>query len=487
MKLLLDTNAVFPIEPLREETVGDLEGVAARLHSAALHDGHALFVHPASLADLQRDPDLTRRRRRQFGMSKYPSLSDLPAPDPAFVAVVGAAPDGSNDWVDNQLLFAVFLDAVDLLVSDDRGIHSKARRLGIGERVITLAQAELVLSAEQRRIAPPPAVEAVPAYALDPADAIFSSFRADYPGFDLWFAGVRREHRPAWRVMSPHGTLAAIAIVKPEDTPPLHLEGRSMKLCSFKVADHSRGLRLGELLLRTTFEYARDRRCDNIFVSVYDRHLELTDLFEIFGFERTSFLLPAGDRIWTKRLTPPAETAELDALSFAVKFGPGLFRASDVPWYLVPIQPRWCETLFPGTSTQGHLLDGVWAHGNAIRKAYLCNSRIREPAPGSVLAFYRSGTDAALVSLGVVEDSLRAEQAEDIARFVSARSVYTFEQMRQLASSPVLSIRFRAERLAVPAVPRAMLALAGVFRHPPQSIYRLTPDSTECLRTLIRT
>lgn|GEM_PF-6945567 len=57
------------------------------------------------------------------------------------MAILGIADEESHDWVDHQLLAAVYADSVDVLVTEDVGIHRKAKRLGLHHRVAYLAEA----------------------------------------------------------------------------------------------------------------------------------------------------------------------------------------------------------------------------------------------------------------------------------------------------------------------------------------------------------
>jgi hypothetical protein len=107
------------------------------------------------------------------------------------------------------MLAAVAATAVDYLVTDDGRLRARARRAGLAENVLPLAEAvQLLRDLSPRPLSPPPAVEQVLSYQLDPRDPIFESLRDDYPDFDSWFAGVRKEHRPAWIIRDDDGNYA---------------------------------------------------------------------------------------------------------------------------------------------------------------------------------------------------------------------------------------------------------------------------------------
>jgi hypothetical protein len=123
------------------------------------------------------------------------------------------------------ILSAVVANAATFLVTDDGGIHRKAVRLGLTDRVLTVEDALAFLASLLGLIPePPPLVVRMKAYELSVADPIFDSFRADYPGFDDWFGRCQLEHRSAW-VIRERNALAAVCIIK-EDDDELHLGGR---------------------------------------------------------------------------------------------------------------------------------------------------------------------------------------------------------------------------------------------------------------------
>jgi GNAT superfamily N-acetyltransferase len=290
MKLLLDTNIIISLDPKDLRAVEEGSAAAARLHQLALLGGHALFVHPYMSVDFGRDADVPRREFRELQLAKYPPLANPPAISATISSKIGEAPSGSNDWVDHSLLAALVADAIDVIVTNDQRIHRKARRLAVGDRVLILEQAVRLLAEAVDEVNPaPPAVESVKAYELEPTDPIFESFRRDYGSvFDPWLQKCRRQHRQSW-IIRAHSTgqLDAIAIVNPEKFPPPPATGQTLKLCTFKVADHAHGLRYGELLLGVVFEYALHNEYEHIYVTAFDRQEALIDLLEDFGFERT--------------------------------------------------------------------------------------------------------------------------------------------------------------------------------------------------------
>ena len=81
--------------------------------------------------------------------------------------------------------------------------------------------------------------------------------------------------------------------------------------------------------------------------------------------------------------------------------------------------------------------------GNAIKKAYLCNSNIKKIRPGDILLFYRSHDIHAITAIGVVDqEPVHTKDTEDIIRIVGKRSVYLFDEIEEM-KKPVLVTMFR--------------------------------------------
>ena len=162
--------------------------------------------------------------------------------------------------------------------------------------------------------------------------------------------------------------------------------------------------------------------------------------------------------------------------------GPFAVRWRGVPAYVVPIQPQYQSMLFPDASEgQLALMPGRYAYGNAIRKAYLCNSPIRRLRPGDNLLFYRSGSRRGIFCLGVAEGTLVSSDADEIARFVGKRTVYSYAEIRRMCTKPVLAILFRQARMIESTVGAAELVGNGVLTSAPQSIVAVKPEGHEWL------
>lgn len=473
---------MIPLEPTSVSNVEPNTELAAKLVNSALHVGAKLFIHPIQYQDLARDPDPQRQALRSVLISKYLELKNPPAISATLESVIGRAVRGSNDEIDNQLLAAVAANSVSYLVTEDIALLKKATKANLSERVLPLKEALQVLeSLYEKTSTPPPAVDSIPAYLLNLDDAIWESFRGDYPGFDQWFKKkVQEEHRPCWIINGGNG-YAGVAIIKPEPDFGL-LPGRVYKLCSFKVSASHSGLKYGELLLKTVFSYANENNLDWLYVTVFDKQVQLVELFKSFGFQELAHRSAAGELILAKPLHPSASGEQLEGLAFNIRFGPSHLDLNQTS-YAIPIKPQYHDILFPELLDQLPLIPGEHPSGNSLRKAYLSRSTITPPAPGSVIAFYRSEDKSAITCIGVVEQTLRSQNPDEIAAFVGTRTVYTYDEIVDMcAHDAVLAILFRQARPLIPPARLEELQANGVLLGPPQSITQLKGEAKTWLK-----
>jgi L-amino acid N-acyltransferase YncA len=489
MRILLDTNILIPLEPTRQADVEPNSPGALELARYAASGGHQLHLHPGNLADIARDRDPARLGMRMLLLRRYPDLPNPPTSQEV-ERLLGVVNPSANDAVDNPLLAAVHGDAVDFLVTEDEGIHQKARRLGIDDRVLTLVAAiETLRDLFDTTPRPPPHVEAMKAHGIDPADPIFNSFREDYPAFDAWLSKVRRQHRDAWVIRNAAGGYSAVAIVKAEEEYRSR-PGRTLKLCSFKVDDIANGWKFGELLLKAIFEYCAVNEFARVYSTAFERHERLLHLFTTFGFSQEAERTPAGELIVAKELEPPDDLGGVDALTFNVRYGPRRVRSiSADPGYIVPIQPPFHDALFPEARPQQVLaaVDLPKPFGNAIRKAYLCNANIRRLQPGNNVFFYRSLDRKDVRCTGVVESISALQSPAEIARLVGTRTVYRFDEIEKLCQRrEVLVIMFRHAFTLRRSITFAELQENGCLVGPPQSILAVRDDGRRWLETCIQ-
>ncbi|MCB9508176.1 MAG: hypothetical protein H6708_27615 [Kofleriaceae bacterium] len=113
---------------------------------------------------------------------------------------------------------------------------------------------------------------------VDVSDPFFDSLRADYPGFNEWFA--RKASEPAYVFRGDGGGIDGFLYLKLEggsvdDVQPALPTAKRLKIGTLKVNPH--GTRLGERLVKKVFDHAIEAAVDEVYVTVFPRHTKLVD------------------------------------------------------------------------------------------------------------------------------------------------------------------------------------------------------------------
>ena len=487
MKFLIDTNIVVPLEPGLTTDFEINTDHALEFHRLAQKSGNTLYVHPAIEYDLSRDKITERAILRKKLLNRYEKITSPPALSFLEKKHVGNPKKDSNDFVDNCLLASVKGDAVDFLITEDKGLHRKARRSGLDSRVLFLQEAiTLLLDLFDKSPPPPPSVRKVYVYELNENDSIFNSLRRDYhPEFDDWFKSCKRTHREAYVIPNKGlASLSGICIIKSEESLPTGDRGRTLKLCTFKISDFEHGKRFGELLLKAVFDYADNNNYDFIYFTAFPKQDELMVFSESFGFHVSEKPNDRGEYVVYKKLAYTLDdTKELSPLEFHIKYGPRRVLFKDNTTFIVPIKPIYHKALFPEIEKQIPMFHESRPCGNSIKKAYLCHSSIKQIRPGDNILIYRSVDIGGITALGAVEDTLRSSNPDKIARHVGSRTVYSFDSIVDFCYKPTLAIRFRYVKEFNPPVRLNELKKKGIIRGAPQSIMKIRQEGVEWIKT----
>ena len=452
MRFLLDTNILLPLE----DSQIPLRASLANFVRLAHEHGHQLVYHPASEDDIRRDSNQLRRQETLARLRQYTQLQDrLPCP--------WNTPDTrENDASDNEILFALACDAAHALVTEDRGIHDKARERGLGSRVYTIQTADDWLRRLHDLVSVHlPNVEEVSLYRLTLLleSEFFDSLRAGYPEFDDWFRESARQNTRAWVNWENQDTLGAICIFKQQSNQTITqqggmLPGAALKLSTFKVGAAVRGKKIGELFLKAAFRYANANRLEHIFIhGDLDQHHFLFELLEDFGFVHVGSHPGSDGRNAVYLKNHPIDAPDdsvLENFEYLRRYFPHFRDGNSVGKFIVPIRPEYHRILFPDyespSDRQLALFRPSNTAGNAIKMAYLCHSQTKGLKPGDVVLFYRSGDERAITSLGIVEDYQTLTDAAEIARLVSRRTVYSMQDIEHMAHKPTKVMLFRLVR-----------------------------------------
>jgi predicted GNAT family N-acyltransferase len=466
------------------------------MHPKCSEHGLSVFVHEASTEDIERDKDLARKRRTLSKIKKFLPLKRSGKPTDAALEKLFGSLKKPNDKVDATLLYSLSKNAVDLLISEDDGLHKRAEKAGLSSRVLTVLDALSWLRGtyEQETVFLP-SVEALLAYEIDFQDLIFDGLRSDYKDFDKWVAKCSNEHRPCW-VVKDNGQLAAVVIRKDETRSEAGTTSpgdRVLKMCTFKVADSFRGLKLGEQLLKQVLWHAQRNSYDTVYVTAFPKQKELIRLLEEYGFFGSS-VAANGERVFEKAIIhgAPMLFPGEDVLVGAHRIYPRYFDDQNIRKFVVPIWPSYHAKLFPEAAMNREATaQSTSKPGNTIKKVYLCNSPNNQLRAGDLIFFYvtKNGSkfSQTVATLGVIESVQLASNTPDVRRLTAKRSVFLDEELIDWvkAKKSVKVIDFLLIGHIYPAIPLKAAIQKGALKSHPQSIVQLSEKAYDHLRPLI--
>ncbi len=434
MKALLDTNILIHREAatVRNENVGPLFKWLDQLN-------YEKVIHPISVDEIQNHDDERVRTSFRIKLASYQVIGKVSPIHASIQELIDNKDQKVNSRNDSLILNELVVGRVDVLITEDRGIHRKARDLNFGQYVFTIDDFLEKVASENPALAAYKnlTVEKRKFGDVDLASSFFDSFRLDYPGFDKWF--IQNSDKDVY-VSYLDDQLAAFLYLKPEGptenysdvTPPLKT-GRHLKIGTFKV--ELNGYKLGERFLKIVFDNAIIQNVDDVYVTIFDKsvaHSRLIGLLEEFGFVRHG----------VKRSTAGKELVYCRDMAKQVRIDdPKLsfpFFSKSARAFLVPIYPEYHTSLLPDSilnNESAHDFKEQRPYRNAIRKAYVGRSVFRDLKRGDVIIFYRTGGyhKSVVTSIGIVDGVAKNPKSlEEFLRLSRKRSVFSDQKLEEI-------------------------------------------------------
>jgi hypothetical protein len=446
-----------------------------------------ILVHPASIQEVANDPVSERKEISTSKVGAYQILDSPPdfSSDTSFLQTVADNRNRTHDHFDNLILYAVFKNAVNFLITEDKEIHKKAQKLRIKNRVLTCIETVefLKLNMPNERIERPHPLQYKPVNNLNFNDPFFNTLKADYPTFEDWFNKISRAGRYCYVHYSPDGAIQALLILKDEDesilsNPPLPKK-RRLKLCTFK--GEKQGNRIGELFIKLAVRYCVNNNLDEMYLTLLPKadKAYLVKLLSEYGFLKSSKLNE--EDLYLKSLIPNDNTIDLPPLEISNVYYPSFYDGTLVKKFLIPIIPRFHDRLFTDwrkrrQATLDEHLGRFIVAGNTIKKAYLCNSNIGQISKGDLLLFYRSRDLHQLTSIGVVDSAIRMNDADAIEQAVKNRTVYKKEEIQKNVDehNSTLVILFKWNFYLPTEIDLAKLIELKICKQAPQTLTQIS-------------
>lgn len=269
---------------------------------------------------------------------------------------------------------------------------------------------------------------------LSVKNVFFDSLRADYPGFDEWFA--KHSDNPAF-IISDQSGLKAFIYVKQESNESIELsDGDSMdgtarfKIGTFKI--NSTGTILGDKMLSYVLRRMVEGNsgAEEAYVTVFAKKQEkLVRLFERFGFIYQG-KKQNGESVYVKKFK--------HLVGEPYKDFPMINLTGQQRIFNLGIYPEFHDLFF----SEGHSMNEVTkvadeAVSNTVTKTYLNMMRSMDKSgisKGDILTIYRTGGKYAgvITSVATVVDFKHISDFtsfDEYKEFIGAGTVFTDQQI----------------------------------------------------------
>lgn len=198
-------------------------------------------------------------------------------------------------------------------------------------------------------------------------DPFFDSLKSDYAEFPDWFKRKCIDDEHALVFHDEQGVGAFVYLKRENEV--IELIDKTMpaisriKIGTLRMAERYRGLRLGEGALGVSLWKWKDERVEEIYVTVFERHTELINLFKRFGFKCVG-TNKRGEQVYLKSRKSIDYTDPYVAFPF---IRPDFTKAG-----LIPIYEGFHDRLFPYSELKikRSEIEEVTA-GNGITKVYI--------------------------------------------------------------------------------------------------------------------
>ncbi len=213
------------------------------------------------------------------------------------------------------------------------------------------------------------------------SDSFFDSLRNDYPGFDKWFTNKSAEGKEAFVFDNDQG-IGVFLYLKPE-CESIEMVDRNLpaqkrlKIGTLKIDDRYQGQRIGEGAVGVALWRWQAEKCDEVYVTVFEKHKLLINLLKRFGFICIGIKKETEECVYSKSRS---NLNFLDAYT-AFPFISGDFEKAGI----IPLDDKYHDKLFLFSELQGNMLEvEEEIAGNGITKVFIGSPNnnkyfIREP------------------------------------------------------------------------------------------------------------
>ncbi|TAJ13859.1 hypothetical protein DMA11_07575 [Marinilabiliaceae bacterium JC017] len=432
MRVLLDTNIIIHREAskVRNADIGKLFNWFDKTKATKI-------IHPLSVEELSTHKDKSVVETMKIKIDNYNQLKTI-SPDDDKIKAIRENDTSNNDSIDTSIVKELYSGRVDVIVTEDRGIHKKAEILGVAEKVYTIDSYIEKVTAENPDLTDYKVLAVKKEFFgnVKLEDEFFDSFKQDYSEFENWF---KKKSDEVSYICYADEEIGAFLYVKIENEDeqystiePVFEPKKRLKVGTFKVT--STGYKLGERFLKIIFDNALVNQVDEVYVTIFekrDEQIRLIRLLEDWGFKYwgTSTTQNGVEQVLVRDFSKEVN-GEYPKLTY-----PYISRNNRI--FLVPIYPNYHTELLPDSvlnneSPQNFVENEP--HRNAIQKVYVSRSYNRSVSRGDLILFYRTGGyhKSVVTTIGLVESVYNNIQSEQkFIELCRKRSVFDDKELKR--------------------------------------------------------
>lgn len=439
-RILLDTNIIIhrETEKVINPDIGKLFNWLDKINAKK-------FIHPVSVEEVNKLKNKNKRQTFNVKLDAYEKLITKNELDVIVKEISDKNDFSENDKNDSRLLNEVFIGAVDILITEDRKIHKKAKLLGISEKVFTIESFLEKVNIEFPNLTDYKVLSVHKSYfgEVNLGDSFFDSFKEDYPEFETWFR--KKSNEPVYISTSESGDILAFLYLKVEDAtenysdidPIFSQKNKRLKIGTFKVSLN--GFKLGERFLKIVFDNAIQQKVEEIYVTIFDRRDEqkrLINLLEEWGFTQWGIKKSTNELVYARNFSQNFD------INHPKKTYPFISLKENNNAFIVPIRPDYHTELLPDSILRTESPENFKEdkpHRNAISKVYISRSLERGIKKGDIILFYRTAEkdkyakySALITTIGIVDDVfLDISNENEFILKAGKRSIFSEEELRK--------------------------------------------------------
>jgi predicted nucleic acid-binding protein len=430
LKVLLDTNIIIHRESnyVINKYIGQLFNWIDKLN-------YQKIIHPINVQEINKYKNRKILKSLKIKLESYIELK-VTAPICDEIKDILENHDKTiNDKNDTLLLNEVHKNRVDVLITEDKNIHSKAIKLKIQDRVFTINSfLENVIGANPTLVNYKVLSIKKELFGnINIKDEFFNSFKENYQDFEVWF---NRKSEQESYVLIYENSVRGFLYIKVEDEnenysniSPIFDKKKRLKIGTFKV--NLSGLKLGERFLKIVFDNALKQKVEEIYLTIFDDNLEknfLINLIENFGFKYWGIkeTNSGKEKVYIRNIEKTFNTNN-PKLTF-----PFFLKNSKV--FFVPIKPEYHTELFPDsilrTESPINFIENM-PHRNAINKVFISHSYFRDIIKGNILVFYRTGGyyQGVISTIGIVNEKIDVNSLRELIKICRGKTILNEEKI----------------------------------------------------------